>query len=194
MRATKAVLLLFIAAAPAAGAELYRWVDENGVVNYSNTPPAKTQKGKPPTIVEDRISVYTPEQSLTEAIERRRNPPPPPSASVGREPLPERRVIAPPPPPPPVGYDPCANPNDVNCPGYLYDGSAVFQGRRRHLPPLVQPQLPPGTIAGHAAGPNAYIPGQSGAAAPPPLPPSRSSGGSLGRQPLPEPEHHHRRR
>ena len=172
------VLALMLANMPAGAAELYRWHDENGVVNYSNTPPAKTRTGKPATVVEDRLSVYTPEQSVTDAIERKRSQPQPqPSASFTRPPESERRVIAPP-PPPPMGYDPCANPNDLNCPGYLYDGSPVFNGRRRHVP-LVQPQLPPGTIAGQSAGPNAYIPGQSGTALPPPAPPSRSSGGGF---------------
>lgn len=168
------VLALLIASAPAGAAELYRWQDENGVVNYSNTPPPKTRAGKPATVVEDRLSVYTPERSVTDAIERRRlQLPPQPSASFTRPPEPERRVIAPP-PPPPVAYDPCANLNDLNCPGYLYDGSPVFHGRRRPVP-LVQPQLPPGTIAGQATGPNASIPGLSGNAPPPP-PQTRSSG------------------
>lgn len=172
------VLALLLASAPAGAAELYRWHDENGVVNYSNTPPAKTRAGKPATVVEDRLSVYTPERSVTDAIERRRTQAQPqPSASFTRPPEPERRVAAPP-PPPPASYDPCAHPYDVNCPGYLYDASPVFNGRRRHVP-LVQPQLPPGTIAGQSAGPNAYIPGQSGAALPPPPSRSGSSGGGF---------------
>ena len=175
MRST-VLLLTFLAAVPAGAAELYRWVDENGTVNYSNTPPPKTHQGKPATVVEDRLSVYTPEKSVTDAIERKRREPPP-SASFAREPALDRRatLAPPPPPPPPVGYDPCLNPNDLNCPGFLYDGSPVFHGRRRH-PPLVQPQIPPGTIAGQAAGPKSIIPGQSGTALPPPAPQSRSPG------------------
>jgi hypothetical protein len=169
---TSLALALLLASASAGAAELYRWQDENGVVNYSNTPPPKTRSGKPATVVEDRLSVYTPERSVTDAIERRRTQPQP-SASFTRPPEPERRVSAPP-PPPPIAYDPCANPNDVNCPGYLYDGAPVFNARRRHVP-LMQPHLPPGTIAGQSAGPNAYIPGQSGTAPPPPAP-SRSPG------------------
>src|SRR5687768_18496653 len=72
-------------AAPAGAGELYKWIDENGVVNYSSSPPAKTKGGKAATIVEDRTSVYTPEKSVTEALERRkdqRTAPPPPVATA----------------------------------------------------------------------------------------------------------------
>ena len=186
-------LLALLAGAPASAAEMYKWVDDNGVVNYSNTPPPKTKSGKPPTIVEDRVSTYTPDKPTLDAIERAKNrPAPPPGVSVMRDGQP--RPIAsptPPPPPPPVAYDPCAaNPNDPSCSGYLYDGSPVFQGRRRP-PALVQPQLPPGPIAGQGAGPGAYIPGQSGSAQPLPTQPPRSSTGSFT---VPEPDPRFNRR
>lgn len=171
---------LLIASGPAAGAELYKWTDQNGVVNYSNTPPPKDRGGKPATRVEETISVYTPERSVTEAIERdkTRRAQKPPAASLTREPVPERRPAVTS-APPAATYDPCRNPNDLNCPGVIYDRSPVFNGRRRHQP-LVQPQLPPGTLAGQGAGPGAYIPGQSGTAQPPPATaPRRSSGAPL---------------
>ena len=165
---------LAVASVHAAGAELYKWVDENGVVNYSNTPPPKSAKGKPPTLVDDQISVYTPERAVTDEIERaKKKSAQKPAPPVASSPEPERRastLSAPPSAP----YDPCANPNDRNCPGVVYDNSPVFQGRRRPLPPLVQPQLPPGTIAGQGAGSGAYIPGQSGTARTLPAPPRRS--------------------
>ena len=164
-------------AVPAGAADLYRWVDDNGVVNYSNTPP-KTRSGKQATLVEDRLSVYTPERTVTEAIERNRErrAQPAPAASFTRPPEPDRRASAP--PPPPIPYDPCLVPGDPNCPAYLYDSSPVFHGRRRPVP-LVQPQLPPGTIAGQAVGPGAYIAGQSASAPGAVAPPSRSSGGGF---------------
>ena len=165
----------FAFAAPAA--ELYRWVDENGVVNYSNTPPPKTRTGKAPTVVEDRVSVYTPDKTVTEAVERGRErrlqAPAQPAASFTREPEPERRASAPP-PPPPVAYDPCSNQIDPNCQLFLYDGAPVFHGRRRP-PRLNQPQIPAGTLAGQATGANGYIAGQSGNAVPA-APPAWSSG------------------
>ena len=162
LSAALAATLLYSAGITAG--ELYKWVDEKGVVNYSNEPPAKTKGGKAPTVVEDRLSVYTPDKSVTEAIERNKDRRPQANASSRNNEL-DRRAIAPP-PPPPVAYDPCANPNDPNCqPGVLYDGSPVFHERRRQQP-LVQPQLPAGAIAGQIAGPDAYIAGQSGLAPP----------------------------
>lgn len=41
-------LLLVVAAGPGWGAETYKWVDENGIVNYGEKPPA----GRPATIVD----------------------------------------------------------------------------------------------------------------------------------------------
>ncbi|HLX81522.1 MAG TPA: DUF4124 domain-containing protein [Burkholderiales bacterium] len=59
------ILLILAAAAPAA-AESYKWVDDNGVVNYSNTPPPeKFAKAKR---VVDRISVMPSDPSLGAAV------------------------------------------------------------------------------------------------------------------------------
>ena len=177
--------LALLAHGPAAGAELYKWVDENGVVNYSNTPPPKTPAGKPPSVVEDTISVYTPEKTVTDEIERSRQrlkqPPPPLAGSAPPAVIPPPAPVADvrtggtigPPAAPAPPYDPCRNPNDPGCPGVIYDSSPVFQGRRSRVP-LVQPQVPAGTIAGQGAGPGAYIPGQSGTARALPEPPGRS--------------------
>ena len=62
--------VLLAAAAPLAQAQTYKWVDERGVVNYSNTPPPQAVKAQP---VEERISVYASEPSLaqTAAVDRR---------------------------------------------------------------------------------------------------------------------------
>ena|SRR5690349_15342063 len=63
-------LLLLATAAPLAQAQTYKWVDERGVVNYSNTPPPKAAKAQP---VEDRISVYAadPTPAQAGAVDRR---------------------------------------------------------------------------------------------------------------------------
>ena len=51
---------------PAAHAETYKWVDEKGVVNYSNTtPPSAAKKIQP---VADRISTYDSDPGLQRAI------------------------------------------------------------------------------------------------------------------------------
>jgi hypothetical protein len=47
-------------------AEMYKWVDENGVTNYSSTPPAAMKKAKA-TVIEDRVSVIQSDTSWKEA-------------------------------------------------------------------------------------------------------------------------------
>jgi hypothetical protein len=61
-----AALLLILAAAAPAAAESYKWVDEKGVVNYSNTPPpGKFPKAK---VVDERISTVAADPTLGPAI------------------------------------------------------------------------------------------------------------------------------
>ncbi|MFL6572809.1 MAG: DUF4124 domain-containing protein [Burkholderiales bacterium] len=63
MRRLLALALVLI---PAAHAQTYKWLDEKGVVNYSNTqPPSAAKKIQP---VADRISTYGPDPSLQRAI------------------------------------------------------------------------------------------------------------------------------
>lgn len=65
-RLSLAILLILGGAALPAAADTYKWVDANGVVNYSNTPPpesaAKTQ------IVAERVSVVATDPALGSAI------------------------------------------------------------------------------------------------------------------------------
>ncbi len=53
--------------APAA-AELYKWVDERGVTNYSGEPPASATPANKLTRVENKISVYTPDDGVMQAV------------------------------------------------------------------------------------------------------------------------------
>jgi hypothetical protein len=190
------------AAAAAGSAELYKWVDERGITNYSSDPPPKGRAAKP--IADDRVSTYTPDQAVTEAIEAERTrrtaprpaaplavapPPPPPgsapppaSAPARAQGIPSSTAIAP--------YDPCLVGGDPNCSvTTIYDGSPVFQNRTR-APVLNQPQLPQGAIAGNVNGGGGVTPGLSGLA-PPLAPPPQSRGNPrprsapLGREPLP---------
>lgn len=66
-RCLPAILLILpvVVAAPPALAETYKWVDENGVVNYSNAPPAKAARRQ---LVEERISIVPADPSLGPAI------------------------------------------------------------------------------------------------------------------------------
>jgi hypothetical protein len=57
------VLAVLVAGTP-AWAQVYKWVDENGVTHYSDQSPAKRQGVKKLDIVTDRLSVYTPDPSL----------------------------------------------------------------------------------------------------------------------------------
>lgn len=57
------LLALVLLLASAAQAETYKWVDERGVVNYSNTPPpAAAKAGAKP--VAERVSTYEPDPSM----------------------------------------------------------------------------------------------------------------------------------
>jgi Domain of unknown function (DUF4124) len=140
----------------AQAAEVFRWIDERGVVNYSNEPPPKGATVKDVRVVEDRLSVYTPEKKPEGPPPAAAKPRPGPASD-----LPLERRAAPPPPPPPVAYDPCVG-NESNCYAVVpYPVAPVIPGRQR--PPLfVQPELPPGTIAGQSTASGGVIPGQSG--------------------------------
>src|SRR3954469_17401292 len=60
-----------LGAAPAA-AQLYKWVDERGVTNYSSEPPPASRGGSKVTRVEDKISVYTPDPNFMQAVKAMR--------------------------------------------------------------------------------------------------------------------------
>jgi len=60
------MILALLAATPPALAETYKWVDDKGVVNYSNKPPpAQATKQQ---VVEERLSVVAPDPALGPAI------------------------------------------------------------------------------------------------------------------------------
>jgi uncharacterized protein DUF4124 len=106
------LVALFLAATCATSAELYKWVDEKGVTNYSNEPP-KGVKATPVT-VDDRISVYTPDEATTKSMERAKERLARPPQALPGTPLilqPDPRFIPPPPPPPPGFRDPTASPD-----------------------------------------------------------------------------------
>jgi hypothetical protein len=156
-----AVAALLAAAAPLAGAQLYKWTDDKGVVNYSNKPP-ESRPTKGVAVVEDRVSVYTQDPAVLQATQNareRRGLPPVPPAGSNRRPPPAAGMT------PGIGAspgpsaDPCfgADPN-VDC--YGYDGSLAFRGRHR-APRLVQPELTPGAIAGNVNAGGGYTPGLS---------------------------------
>ena len=156
---------------PVDAAEVYRWIDERGIVNYSNEPPPKDATAKDVRTVEDRLSVYTPEKKPERPAAAAEKLPPSSSVPAVRDAAPPERRAPPPPPPVPLAYDPCLNVgNESSCYGGVQYPVPVYPGRRS--PRLVQPEISPGTIAGQSTSGGATIPGQSANA--PPLTPPRS--------------------
>ena len=62
------VLIAILIAIPAS-AQMYKWVDENGVTNYSGEPPSPSKAAKKFGIVEERISVYTPDSAIDRRLQ-----------------------------------------------------------------------------------------------------------------------------
>ena len=88
----------------AQAAEVYRWTDERGIVNYSNEPPPKGATAKDVRTVEDRLSIYTPEK-LPERAPASAQKAPPSTSAREMQPPERRRHLR----PGPLAYDPCVN-------------------------------------------------------------------------------------
>ena len=166
-----AVIVLGLGSASVAHAQVYKWVDEKGTVNYGNKPPANARGAKPPTVVEDRVSVYSPDPALAQATQNARDRSGlPNTGSTMSSQAPAARLSGPafsgaaPTPAPSSAYDPCANPADPNCFGY--PSHDAYPHRYRPPPRLVQPQLQPGVTAGNVNSGSGYIPGLSSQAQP----------------------------
>ena len=147
-------------------AELYRWVDDKGVTNYSTQQPTEGKSVGKAATVPNTISVYTPDKDLLErveaarqrALEAEKNPPPP----VQRAPLEHAAATTP---------EPCRTPEcqqqTVN-PTYIVPGPVVVAGSRRPPRQIPQIQLPRGATAGNVVGQDGYIPGNSASVNPTP--------------------------
>lgn len=164
------VLVAILATAPAC-AQLYKWVDERGVTNYSNQLPADPKAAKKLLPVEDRISVFTADKLLPQAVEVFRQKSDQALAeriaSLERQLEAERlaRQLA---AAAQASYDPCLS-QGINCNGiysgyYPYGSTFVFVPARHRPRSIVQARLTPGTTAGNVVGMNGFIPGNSAAA------------------------------
>jgi hypothetical protein len=155
-----------IALAPlSAKADLYRWMDEKGGINYSDRAPPKSSSVKDVSIVENRLSVYTQDRATMEKVRRaRERADSMAGAGYAGGPVPERYAVGYPPMMPPasgVAYDPCLAGDDAHCYGFpVYYSAPVFFGRPRGTR-FNQPHLPRGATAGNAVGPTGFIPGLS---------------------------------
>ena len=65
-----ATLTAFLAAVPAFP-QVYKWVDENGMTNYSGNPPIDVKAGTKLGTVAEKITVYTPDKALVQAMQAR---------------------------------------------------------------------------------------------------------------------------
>jgi hypothetical protein len=161
------VLAAIVAAAPAC-ADLYKWVDERGVTNYSNQPPPDAKAATKVTHVEDRVSVYSPDRALLQAVEAERQGRMRAIYEDARQDAertgPRVAMIAA--PRLPVAYDGCAG--AVNCNnvygGYYWTAPGMFFPANRRPVHLIQAVIPPGVTAGNVVGMNGYIPGNSASA------------------------------
>ncbi len=62
------VLCAAMLAITPAAAELYKWVDERGITNYSSDPPPPAATANKLARVENKISVYTPDEGVLQAV------------------------------------------------------------------------------------------------------------------------------
>ena len=165
------LVLALLATAPVC-AQVYKWVDERGVTNYSGEPP-KDAKGKSKArIVEDTLSVYTPPTAVTQAIEDAREHRKSPLAEkvddLERQLEAERRarqIAANAAAEAQAAAADAASGQIVN--GTWYPPGVIIapRGHHRHRV-LPQARLKSGTTAGNVVGPGGYIPGNSAAARP----------------------------
>jgi hypothetical protein len=127
-----AVVLLLVARPLCA--ETYKWVDEKGVTNYSSSLPASATLAKKAQVVEERLSVYTPDPGLLRAIQVR--PPmsaPMPYARAGAY---EHYAVA-----TQAMYEDCVAQRRVDCNGASYPYGGYF------------PYMPVLVVVGHVRRP-----------------------------------------
>src|SRR5262245_18045530 len=72
MRPSFLLIVLLALAATSAQAQVYKWVDERGVVTYSNQKPMNPESVKKFAVVEEKVSFYSPDNALLKAIEANR--------------------------------------------------------------------------------------------------------------------------
>ena len=154
-----AAALSLLAATPASAAQLYKWVDERGVVNYSNQPPKDAKSAEQVKHVDDRVSVYTPDPALQRDIQAERERARRAEEEAAQAPR-QPAVVALGAPAPAPSSAPSVFVQEEIFP-YPYYGPARHFRRWRSHRPVPQIELPPGATAGLVTGPNAVQPGLS---------------------------------
>ena len=127
---------IMLCTAPPLHAEMYKWVDEKGVTNYSESPPAG-KKASSAKVVEDRISVVATDPNFEKSADALRQREARRAELVDAD-YARRQAL---PPTKPVTYDiydEC--PYGADCSGYgYYPGYGYYGGHRpvRRRPPHV---------------------------------------------------------
>jgi hypothetical protein len=171
------IALFAILAAMPGSAQLYKWVDERGVTNYSNQPPSDPKTAKNARPVEDRLSVYSPDPALAQAIDddrqngQQRQRQRAKIESLENQLQAERQArqqAAAAQQSSQSAYEKCLADGRLDCNAIYgvepYGPPVVFipnRHRRQHIPQTV---LPPGAIAGTVTGDKGFIPGNSATA------------------------------
>lgn len=172
---------MIVSALP-AGADLYKWVDENGVTNYSNQPPSDPKAARHLVPIDDRVSVYTPDRGLAQAVNDFRRGVDRRAAqrirALEQELEAERRAnqvvvstvpLVADPCPGGYGFDPCSSGAY-----HPYIAPVVIPLPVHRWPRKIpQVQLTPGATAGNVIGIEGFIPGNSAAVSPRTAPSSR---------------------
>ena len=137
-----AVVLLLVARPLCA--EIYKWVDEKGVTNYSSSPPANAKLAEKTQVVEERLSVYTPDPGLLRATQVRpsMSAPMPYTPAGGYAPQHYAAAMQ-------AMYDDCLAQRRVNCDGASYSYGGYFPympvfvvvGHVRRTPPVPGPHV-----------------------------------------------------
>jgi len=169
---TVTLIRLLVAAAalaplPGVCAQIYKWVDERGVINYSNHQPARATVPGKVEVVENNISVYSPDAALIRAVDAFRMR----SNGIGAKAAapaapPTHDYSAPVHVPVPVASDPCGEYRAAGCNEFYTDiypyapviGYGPHHRRHKRIP---QVRLRPGAIAGQVVGMDGFIPGNS---------------------------------
>lgn len=155
-----ALLLAAMSGALPASAELFKWVDERGTVTYSDRRPVDPKAADKVQSVAGRLSVYSPDKVLLQAVDawRQRKYAPDDQFEPVRQAGPYMAGI------PAQGYDPCLQGSCADFYGYDAYGYPVYGRRFRHPTHFTQTFIPPGAIAGTITslnGMNGMIPGNT---------------------------------
>ncbi len=182
-----ALAAIFLGAAPAAFSEMYRWVDDQGAVKYSNQRPPDAPGMRNVTVIDDTPGTMTPaEQRTLEILNAHREIEATPAATGGMRgapgplgtageelPMAPRASVAP--NMPEAVRDPCLTSADPRCPE---KNRAYYVPGRGYAPSAVrlarEAETSPGAGATTGAAGNGALTG--GAIIPPPrvAPPSSS--------------------